>query len=229
MPEDPRVVDVPELRNRIEVFRDRAHAGEVLAELLADYRGSNAVVAAIPAGGVPVGAEIARRLELPLELAVVSKITPPWNPEVGYGALAWDGTVRVDERLAWELGLRERGIQEGIRATEQKVERRLRKLRGERPFPDLRERSAILVDDGLASGMTLRVAIEALRKAGTGSILVAVPTGSRTSVHALAREVERIYCANLRSGYPFAVADAYERWTDVSEEELIQILAAYSA
>jgi len=217
------IIERPELRDRLRVFRDRPHAGEVLAEMLDAYCQSDAIVLAIPAGGVPIAAVIAEKLHIPLDVAVASKITLPWNTEAGYGAVAFDGTMRLNEDLLPRLGLIEEQIQQGIEQTTPKVLRRVRRFRGDQPFPDLAKRQAILVDDGLASGFTMLVAVEALRKAGAREICVAVPTGHGSSLPRMASEVEAVYCANIRTGFSFAVADAYAAWTDVTEEEAIAI------
>ena len=218
------VVDLAELRDRIHVFRDRAHAGKVLVSMLDSYGNSNTIVLGIPAGGLPVASVIAKRLHLLFDILVVSKITLPWNSESGYGAVAFDGTVRLNEQLLLHLRLNKEEIQQDIKKTFDKVTHRVRSLRGERAFPDLSKRSLILVDDGLASGFTLMVGIEALRKAGARHIIVAVPTGHWDSVQLMAQQVEAVYCANIRQGWSFAVADAYERWSDVSDEELVGII-----
>ena len=189
--------------------------------MLTAYRKADAMVLAIPAGGVAVAAVIAVQLRIPLDVAVVSKITLPWNTEAGYGAVAFDGTMRLNEDLVAHLALTEEQVQEGIGQTTQKVLRRVKRFRGDLPFPDLTKRRAILVDDGLASGFTMLVAIEALRKAGAQHICVAIPTGHASSLPRMAQEVEAFYCANIRTGFSFAVADAYEAWTDVAEEEAI--------
>jgi putative phosphoribosyl transferase len=225
----PSIIERSALRERSHVFRDRAHAGEVMAEMLDAYRQSDAMVLAIPAGGVPVGAVIAQRLNIPLEVAVVSKITLPWNTEAGYGAVAFDGTVRLNDDFLSHIGLTEEQIQEGIDQTTQKVHRRVKSFRENRPFPDLAKHRAILVDDGLASGFTMLAAIEALRKAGATAICVAIPTGHWSALQRMAQETETVYCANIRSGFSFAVADAYEAWTDVSEEEAVAIYNRVSA
>jgi predicted phosphoribosyltransferase len=217
------IIERSDLRERSHVFLNRAHAGGVLAEMLDQYRQSDAMVLAIPAGGVPVGAVIAQRLKIPLEVAVVSKITLPWNTEAGYGAVAFDETVRLNEDLVARLGLTEEQIQEGVGQTAQKVHRRVKSFRGDRPLPDLAKHRAILVDDGLASGFTMLVAIEALRKSGARSICIAVPTGHWKALQRMAQEAEAVYCANIRSGFSFAVADAYEQWIDVAEEEAVAI------
>jgi predicted phosphoribosyltransferase len=217
------IIERPELRDRQRVFRDRQHAGEVLGEMLDSYRQSDAIVLAIPAGGVPVAAVIAKKLRIPLDMAVVSKITLPWNTEAGYGAVAFDKTMRLNDDLVPHLGLTEEQIQLGINETTKKVLRRVKRFRGDRPFPDLAERRAILVDDGLASGFTMLVAVQALCKVGAQHICVAVPTGHKSALQRMAQEVEAVYCANIRGGFRFAVADAYEEWTDVLEEEAIAI------
>lgn len=219
-----RVIELPALRNRLGVFRDRTHAGEVLADMLSAYRGSNALVLAIPAGGAPVAAAIARALALPLDMAVVSKLTLPWNTEVGYGALAFDGTLRLNEALVARAGLNKADVETGRAHAQEKVARRVKLLRGDRPFPDLSQRSAILVDDGLASGFTLMVAIEALRHQKAGQIVVAVPTAQAESATRIAAHVEALYCPNLREGTSYAVADAYQEWNDVAEERVVTLL-----
>ena len=219
----PNIIERVDLRERSHVFRDRTHAGEVLAEMLDVYRRTDAIVLAVPAGGVPVAGVIARRLIITLEVAVVSKITLPWNTEAGYGAVAFDGTMCLNKDLLAHLGLTEEQIQKGVNQTTHKVIRRTRRFRGDRPFPDLTQRPAILVDDGLASGFTMLVAIEALRKIGAKAIYVAVPTAPWSALQRMAHEVEAVYCANIRSGLSFAVADVYESWTEVAEEEAVAI------
>ena len=221
------VVDIPELRDQVYVFLDRADAGDILAGMLEMYEDTDAVVLAVPAGGVPVGAVIAQDLSLTLDVLVVSKITLPWNTEAGYGAVAFDGTVRLNERLLPRLGLREDEIQHGIEETKKKVTRRFTNLRGDKPLPDLSKRPVIVVDDGLASGFTLRVGVEALQKAGANQIMVAVPTGHRDSVQMMAERVGAVCCGNIRHGLSFAVADAYQGWSDVTDEEVMNVLMQF--
>lgn len=225
-PEHPgRIIDLPAMRDRVGVFCDRRQAGAVLAEMLEAFRGGDAIVLAVPAGGVPVAAEIARRLELALDVAVVSKITPPFNTEVGYGAVAFDGTALLNESLLPSMHLSRQQVAQGIESTKHKVARRVRALRRGRPMPELAGTTVILVDDGLASGFTLLTAVEALRKAGAGRIVLAVPTAHAESAERVAGKVEAIYCANVRGGWPYAVAGAYRLWTDVSEDQAASILA----
>jgi len=221
-----KIFDLQKLRNRVRVFRDRASAGKILAGMLEEYRSSHGLVMGIPAGGVAVAVEIARALRLPFDIAVVSKITLPWNSEAGYGAIAFDGTVMLNEELLSRLNLSKEEIQKGIKETEQKVRRRVTRFRGDRPLPDFK-RPVILVDDGLASGFTLRVALKALRQAGATNVILAIPTAHSESVQTVLKEVEAIYCPNLRSGLSFAVADAYEQWSDLDEQEVIRLLQEF--
>jgi len=197
------IIDLPELREQTHVFKDRTHAGQILAKMLAAHDTQDGII-----------------LALDFDVAVVSKITLPWNTEAGYGAVAFDGTVKLNEDMVRRVNLTAEDVKQGIQKTTAKVARRVTKLRGAQPLPDLGNRTAILVDDGLASGFTMRVAVAALRNAGAGRIVVAVPTGHRHSAEMIAREVEALYCANIRGGLSYAVASAYRRWSDVAEEDV---------
>lgn len=218
------VFDLPEMRERRYIFDDRIRAGECLAGMLKTHGTPDGTVFAIPAGGVPVAAAIANRLKLAFDVAVVSKITLPWDTEAGYGAIAFDGSLRLNEVLLGQLSLSEAQIQEGIGKTRAKVSDRVKNLRGVRPFPDLKQQTIIVVDDGLASGFTMQVAIEALRKADAQQIIVAVPTGHENAVSRLSAQVEALYCPNIRGGWYFAVADAYRQWADVDEKEALKLV-----
>ncbi len=206
------------------VFDDRTEAGQALAELLMHEALPQPLLLALPAGGVPVAVAIAELLHWPLAAAVVSKILLPWNTEAGYGAVAWDGTLQLNREMMARLGLSEADITAGIAATRKKVAARVQSLMGPDGLPDLTGRSAILVDDGLASGFTMLTAVAALKKAAPGRIIAAVPTGHLAAVQQLAAEVDLVVCANLRSAYPFAVAAAYRQWRDVTESEALGLL-----
>ncbi|MHC4543837.1 MAG: hypothetical protein ACYSYL_04820 [Planctomycetota bacterium] len=123
------IVDLPELREKLGVFKDRQDAGFRLAKMLEACNDSDAIVLAVPVGGVPVAAVVAEDLNLVLDVAVVSKITLPWNTEAGFGAVAFDGTVRLNKRLLAGLGLTEEEIEQRIKVTTSKVQRRLREFR----------------------------------------------------------------------------------------------------
>jgi predicted phosphoribosyltransferase len=192
--------------------------------MLQQYRGGNGLVLAIPAGGVPVAAALARELELPLDLCVVSKILLPWTTEAGFGAVAFDGSVWINEAYVKHYGLTPRQVEKATLEARRKVERRVRRFRDERPMPAMAGRPVFLVDDGLASGATMHVGIAALRRKGADQLLVAVPTAPPMTALELAQEADAVYCANVRSGATFAVADAYRNWYDVSDEEVERLL-----
>ncbi len=220
--------DLASLRGRVRVFRDRRHAGELLANMLRDDPGlAEAIALAIPAGGVPVAAAIAERLGLPLDVCVVSKVLLPWTTEAGFGAVAFDGTEWINREYVDYYRLTPSQVDKALSQARHKVARRVHLFRDDRPFPDLHERPVILVDDGLAAGSTLRAAITALQRHGAQRIIVAVPTAPTHSALAIAPLASALYVANLRSGPSFAVADAYRHWHDVEETEVMALLDAH--
>lgn len=218
------LVEDSRLRNKTFVFEDRTHAGILLAERMEEYEGKDAILFGIPAGGVPVGAVLARRLHLPLDILVVRKIHIPWNREAGFGALSWDGTVLLNEPLVAHLGLQPGEIERCIQEERQELERRLKIFRGAKPFPAISHKTVIVVDDGLASGFTMLAALASLRKRAPKEIVVAVPTASMSALNLIRTEVEKIYCLNIRTGLRFAVADAYKQWYDLGDEHVLAIL-----
>jgi predicted phosphoribosyltransferase len=220
-----KIIEDPALRERLQVFRDRFQAGKLLAEKLQEYyREHNAIVLAIPAGGVPVGYTVAKELAIPLDIVVVRKAQIPWNTEAGFGAVTWDGVTVLNEPLVEQIGLTRKEMEESISKTKKIIEERLRKFRGDKPQPQLKDKVLILVDDGLASGFTMLAAVRSARKRKPKKIVVAVPTASLGAVELLMPEVDEIACLNIRSGPSFAVADAYENWYDLTDEEVLKIL-----
>jgi len=205
-------------------FRDRAHAGRELAKMLEEFRGTAAWVVAIPAGGVPVAAAIATELGLPLDVAPVSKVLYPWTTESGYGAVAFDGSVWLDESRVSAHRLKPEQVERAVGEARAKVERRLARLRGGRAPLALEGRAVIAVDDGIAGGSTMRAAIAALRRAGAAGVVVAAPTAHQEALDAVSRLADAAYCANVRGGASFAVADAYAEWRDLGDDEIEALL-----
>ena len=223
-----KIIEEPTYRERTFVFRDRLHAGRLLAERLQEYAGKrNVILLALPAGGVPVGYMVTKELCIPMDIMVVRKVQIPWNTEAGFGALTWDGETVLNEPLVRHLRLTRGIIEESISNTERIIQERLRKFRGDRPMPDLESKVVILVDDGLASGFTMLAAARSASKKKPEKIVVAAPTGSMGAIELLAPEVDEIVCLNIRSGPVFAVADAYENWYDLTDEEVMEILKEY--
>ena len=215
------IQDDARLRDRRFVFHDRHDAGRQLGTFVRALPGiADPVVLAIPAGGVPVGIMLVKTLTAPFGLAIVRKIRIPGSTEAGFGAVAWDGSVLINERLQAALGLGREDVGRAIAATRQNVRQRVEKFAGILPPVAPGGKTAILTDDGLASGYTMLAAIRSLRKTGPRQIVVAVPTGSSSSVELISREADRVVCLNIRSGRTFAVADAYEQWYDLEEREV---------
>jgi predicted phosphoribosyltransferase len=203
-------------------FRDRAHAGRELARMPAEFRGTPAIVLAIPAGGVPVGKAIAEALGLPLAIAPVSKVLYPWTTESGFGAVAFDGSVWLDEARLAGHGLTPAQVERAVAEARAKVERRLALFGATSRAVDAR--TVILADDGVAGGSTMRAAIAALRRQGATNIVIAVPTAHQDALAELAKVADATYCANVRAGRSFAVADAYGEWRDIADDELVALL-----
>lgn len=220
-----KIVEDIAYRDRVFVFHDRVQAGKLLAQKLREYAGRrNVIVLAVPAGGVPVGYMLAMELEVSMDVIVVRKIQTPWNTEAGFGALTWDGNIVLNESLVEQLGLTEKEIEESILKTKRSIQERLRKFGGKQSISQVKDKIVILVDDGLASGFTMLVAARAIKKRAPKKVIVAVPTASLGAIELLAPEVDEIVCLNIRSGRSFAVADAYENWYDLTDEEVINIL-----
>jgi predicted phosphoribosyltransferase len=216
------------LRDRTRVFRDRHDAGRRLgAFLLRENLPANPVVLAIPAGGVPVGAEIARALHAPLALAIVRKVQIPGNTEAGFGAMSWDGKVFFNKPLMQRIGLTQRDVDAALEKTRKNITERLEKFTGGRPLPDISGKSVILTDDGLASGYTMLAAIASVRNRGPDRLIVAVPTASASSASLVAARVDELVCLNVRTGPWFAVADAYENWYDLDDREVLAELGEF--
>jgi predicted phosphoribosyltransferase len=220
-----KITEEPAYRDQTFVFRDRQHAGKLLAEKLREKADKwKVILLALPAGGVPVGYAVAKELGIPMDVLVVRKLQIPWNTEAGFGAVTWDGETVLNEPLVAQLGLTREDVEESISNTKRIIQERLRKFRGNKPMPSLKSKTVILVDDGLASGFTMLAAARSAKKRTVEKIIVAVPTGSIGAIKLLSSEVDEIVCLNIRTGPVFAVADAYKNWYDLTDEEVIKIL-----
>ena len=220
-----RIIEDRAMRDRRRVFADRTDAGRHLAAALSPLdMDAEVVVCAIPAGGVPPGLEVARALAAPLRMAVVRKVQIPWNPEAGFGAVTWDGRVFLNRALMAGLDLSETDVNAAVAKARRNVEERMEKFSGGRQEPELEGRIAILVDDGLATGYTMLAAVETVLTASPVRVIVAVPTGSLRAVEFIARKADIVVCSNIRTGRTFAVAEAYERWHDITDREVEELL-----
>lgn len=205
-------------------FRNRRHAGEVLAERLREYADrSDVVVLALPRGGVPVGFEVAHALHVPLDVFVVRKLGVPGHEELAMGAIASGGVRIVNKDIVEALNLPDSAIERAAEEQERELARREALYRGGHPFPDLRNRTVILVDDGLATGSSMRAAVQALRRHDPARIVVAVPTAPADTCEALRAEVDEVICAFTPE--PFnAVGQWYKEFPQTRDEEVRDLL-----
>jgi predicted phosphoribosyltransferase len=205
-------------------FRDRFEAGRVLAEHLHKYANRpDVLVLALPRGGVPVGFEVARALNAPLDVFLVRKLGVPGHEELAMGAIASGGVRVLNDEVVNVLRIPEEVIDEVAAEEQRELERREREYRGDRPPPDVRGRVVILVDDGLATGSTMRAAVAALRKQHPARIVVAVPVGAPDTCAEFQDEADEVVCA--RSPEPFfAVGLWYADFSQTTDEEVHDLL-----
>ncbi|HTA47286.1 MAG TPA: phosphoribosyltransferase [Bryobacteraceae bacterium] len=204
-------------------FADRVEAGRLLAkELLSRNAGENAVVLALARGGVPVGFAVADRLHLALDVIVARKLGVPWQPELAMGAIA--GTARIlDERMIVELGIADEDVEDITRREQAEMARREQLYRGGKPALDLNGRTAILVDDGLATGSTMVAAVRHAGKLNAAKVIVAVPVGSAQACGRLAREAHEVVCLAIPEAF-YAVGEWYRDFRQVSDTEVQHLL-----
>jgi predicted phosphoribosyltransferase len=206
-------------------FRDRREAGRRLAAQLAAYaHRPDVIVLALPRGGVPVGYEVARALDAPLDVFLVRKLGVPGHEELAMGAVATGGMRVLNEQVVQGLRIPDHVIAAVAVKEEHELRRRERLYRGDRPPPDVRGRTVILVDDGLATGATMLAAAEALRRQQPARIVVAVPTGSPDTCDALREHVDEVVCAVTPE--PFhSVGLWYQDFSQTTDDEVRALLA----
>ena len=207
------------------VLPNRTEAGRLLAKKLTAYANrSDVLVLGLPRGGVPVAFEVAKALNLPLDICLVRKLGVPVHKELAMGAIAMGGVMVLnDEVIKWRRISRQ-AIDAVARRERLELRRRDRLYRGDRPIPDLRNRTVILIDDGIATGSTLRAAIAALRKLQPKSIVVAVPVAPPSTCNQLQAEVDEVVC--LRTPEPLSsISLWYEDFSQTTDEEVRHLLA----
>ncbi len=221
-----KIVDESAYRNRHALFEDRTDAGAYLADMLSQSGEDDdeAIILAIPSGGVPIGLEIRRKLDLPMDLLITRKMQIPGNTEAGFGAMTMDGKAFYNQELLARLHLSQDQIKEEKNRVRRELDRRNASLRDGRPLPLINGKKAILADDGIASGFTMMAAIDMVKRQNASAIIIAVPTAPLASIHRILDSVDKIYCPNIQDGGSFAVAAAYRRWYDLEPEETLQLV-----
>lgn len=205
-------------------FRDRTEAGRRLAaELMAYAHQPDVRVFALPRGGVPVAFEVARALDAPLDVFVVRKLGLPGHEEFAIGAVASGGIVVLNENVVRAAGVSDAAVERVIAAERRELERREKRYRGDRPLPEIAGNTVILVDDGLATGSTMRAAVAAVNQENPARVVVAVPIASSETCAALRNEVHEIVCAVTPEPF-YAVGLWYEDFSQTTDEEVHELL-----
>ena len=204
-------------------FNDRVDAGKRLASALADFKGKDAIVLAIPRGGVVVGFEIAQALNAPLDVIIPRKVGAPDNPELAIGAMTEDGTIILDENLVNYLGVSEDYIKEESKRQKIEIERRLKMYRKNEPYPNLKGREVIVVDDGIATGSTMKAALASVKNRGAKTVAVAVPVGPPSTIQELKKQADKVICLYTPE-YFQAIGQFYKDFEQTTDEEVIQLL-----
>jgi putative phosphoribosyl transferase len=207
------------------IFSNRAEAGQLLAEKLEKYAGrDDVIVLGLPRGGVPVAYEVARRLRVPLDVFIVRKLGVPGFEELALGAIASGGVRVLNEDVVRALPNANELIESVTTRELAELARREQIYRDGRPAPDISGRTVILVDDGLATGATMRAAVAALRQLGAAKIVVAVPVGAADTCREIEQEVDETVCAMAPEWFQ-AVGQFYEDFSQTSDEEVRELLA----
>lgn len=206
------------------IFDNRQDAGRQLTEKLSGYKGQPVIVLAIPNGGVPVALEVAGALEANLDLVISRKIPVPLSPEAGFGAIADDGTIILNEIAVKSIGLSRQQIEYEASKVRAEIKQRSLLYQGNRPLVSVSGKTVIIIDDGLASGFTMMAAVQSVRRRRPKEIVVAVPTASAIALKQVERVADKV--VTCVTGYMprFAVADFYRRWYDLSDDEVVRYL-----
>jgi predicted phosphoribosyltransferase len=205
------------------LFYDRTDAGRRLAKLLKRRIQGPCIVLAIPRGGVVVGHEVAKELGCPLDVVISRKVGAPAQPELAVGAVAEDGAVFVDEEIAGLVGVSRDYVERRAREELREVRRRAEEYRGGREMPDLSGKTVILVDDGLATGLTMMAAVHMARNKGAEKVVVAVPVSPPETVAKLRRHADEVICLETPTNF-YAIGQFYERFDQLTDEETNSIL-----
>jgi putative phosphoribosyl transferase len=215
------------------LFRDRIDAGRTLAESLRQYRGQNVLVLGIPRGGVPLAAEVAEAIEGELDVIVARKLGAPGSRELAIGAVTSNGGRYLNESLIEEIGVSDQYLERITAAEMDEAHRRETRFREDRPAPKIEDRTVIVVDDGLATGATMRASVRSVRLSAPAQLIVAVPVGSREACEGLEEEADEVVCLHRPETF-WAIGGFYENFEpteddEVRDDEVRRILSEFRA
>jgi predicted phosphoribosyltransferase len=208
------------------MFKDRIHAGKLLAEKLKDYKGKDAIILAIPRGGVVVGYQIAKEINARLDVIVPRKLGAPGNPELAIGAIAEDGSIYLVDEVISQYGIDESYLRDEAEAQLKEIKRRVGVYRGGKDLPKLEGRIVILVDDGLATGATMKAAVSMVSKMNPLELIVAVPVAPPDTVKDISEMVNKVVCLSTPTFF-FAIGQFYQDFEQVSDEEVLSLLREF--
>jgi putative phosphoribosyl transferase len=206
----------------VDIFNDRIDAGKRLAQAMPAFW-RHGIVLAIPRGGVVVGFEIAKTLGFILDVIIPHKIGAPGNAELAIGAVTEDGTIILDDQLVEYLGVSQEYVEAESERQQLEINRRLKLYRKNEPYPDLSGLTVVLVDDGIATGSTMKAALESVKRKGAQNVIVAVPVGPPSTIAELKTRANAVYCL-LTPEYFDAIGEFYRNFEQTSDEEVIALL-----
>jgi len=204
-------------------FKDREEAGKELARALVEFRGKDVVILGMPRGGVVVAKVVAEALGAPLDIVVTRKIAAPGEPEFALGAITQEGDVIVDSQAAESVGASAEYMQEEVRRKKSEVMERMRSLRGNMPYPSLEGKTVIVVDDGMATGNSMRAAVQSVRRRSPKEVVVSVPVAPHETVAGLSRDGTRVVCLESPRFF-FAIGEFYKNFAQVEDSEVKELL-----
>ncbi len=205
------------------LFANRIQAGQQLGAAMQNVSFKDGLVLAIPRGGVVVGYEVADALNLPLDVIVPRKLGAPGNPEYAIGAMTEDGTVILDENAVEYLNVPPDYIERESATQKLEIQRRMRLYRQDAPYPDLKDRDVIVVDDGIATGSTMKAALASVRNCGANTVTAAIPVGPPSTIEALKKLADRVVCLFTPESF-FAIGEFFEDFSQTSDDEVIYLL-----
>ena len=205
------------------MFKDRNDAGRRLLKELERFKAENPLILAVPRGGVVTAHEMIKELALEWDLIILRKIGAPHNKEVAIGAISYDGSYFTDEGYVHMLGVSPRYIEEEAAFQLDEIKRRMREYKGTDDFPKVRDRTVIIVDDGIATGFTLLAAVKSVKQQGASKVIIAVPVAPQDTVERLSKEVDEVICLEVPEEF-YAVGMHYKNFSEVTDVEIATIM-----